>query len=525
MSKRAQEQLIHTLLNPAVYPHPADQVEHIETHISHVLLAGDQAYKIKKPLDLGFLDFSTLDKRRFYCEEELRLNRRLAPELYEAVVAFSGTPEAPEFDGNGEAFEYAVRMKRFDREQELNRLLEREALPRHWMDELARTVGDFHRSIPRAGEDASLGTPEAVLAPMEENFNQLEGLLDNSDELQRLARLRAWTEAEFHRLHERLATRLRQGFIRECHGDMHLGNMAHVNGHIMIFDGIEFSASLRWIDVASEVAFVTMDLKDRGAPAHAHRFLNGWLEATGDYAMLALLPFYEVYRAMVRAKVAGIRLGQQGLGPEERKHARAQCQQYLRFAEELTASAGQPALLVNHGLSGSGKTTLSQPLVEKLGAVTVRSDVERKRLAGMDALERGNSAPGAGIYGEEMSARTYARLAELCEQVLEAGYVAIADATFLGREYRDTFAALAHRLGVPFAVLHFQAPEAVLRERVAARAAQGNDASDAGVAVLEHQLRTVEPPGEDEPVIPIDSTGTLPEEKLREIARHCGIDD
>lgn len=517
MSDTEQQRLIRTLLTPSWYPHRVEEVTHLETHISHVLLAGDKAYKIKKPLDLGFLNFSTLDRRRFYCEEELRLNRRLAPELYEAVVAFSGTPEAPQFDGEGEAFEYAVRMKRFDREQELDRLLERDALPRHWMDELAQTVGDFHRSIPRAGKDSSLGTPEAVLAPMEENFDQLEALLEDSEELQRLARLREWTLARFRDLRERLATRHREGFIRECHGDMHLGNMAQVDDRIVIFDGIEFSESLRWIDVASEVAFVTMDLKDRGAPAHAHRFLNGWLEHTGDYAMLTLLPFYEVYRAMVRAKVAGIRLGQEGLATEEREQARAQCQEYLAFAEQLTEDATKPALLINHGLSGSGKTTLSQPLVEELGAVTIRSDVERKRLAGMDALERGSTDPGAGIYAEEMSRRTYTRLAELCEEVLKAGYVAIADATFLGREYRDIFARLARRLGVPFVVLHFQAPEAVLRERVEARAARGDDASDAGVAVLEHQLRTVETPGDDESVIRIDSTAPLSPDKLHEV--------
>ncbi len=516
-AQQQQAVLIEALQRPETWPHPVEEVVHIETHISHVLLAGEYAYKIKKPLDLGFLDFSTLEKRRFFCEEELRINRRLAPELYEGLVTIAGEAGAPVIEGSGEPLEYAVRMKRFDREQELDKLLERNELAVECMDELAERAARFHNEIPRASEGSGFGTPEAVLAPMEENFDQLAPLLDDDDRLAQLERLRGWTRKRYESLRSVLEARHRDGFIRECHGDMHLGNMARIGGELVIFDGIEFSEALRWVDIISEVAFVTMDLHDRNAPAHARRFLNAWLEQTGDYAGLVLLRFYEVYRAMVRAKVAGIRLSQTK-DPQECEHTRALCHEYLDLAERRTAETGA-ALLINHGLSGSGKTTRSQVLVEELGMVRIRSDVERKRLAGMSATDRADEEIGGGLYASDMSDRTYRRLEELCEQVLQAGHPVIADATFLEATYRERFAQLAGRLQVPFSILDYRAPEDVLRERVKRRAERDNDASDAGLSVLEHQLQNAELLKGNEPVIPVEHDSPLPLETISGLLR------
>ncbi|WP_422126864.1 AAA family ATPase [Thioalkalivibrio sulfidiphilus] len=508
-----QHRLIEALRRPEHYPHPVDAVECIETHISWVLLAGAYAYKFKKPLDLGFLDFSTLERRRFFCEEELRINRRLAPDLYQAVVGFSGDPDHPAFNGQEQAFEYAVRMARFDRDRQLDALLERNALPLAWMDELADCVADFHGRIPSAAPDDAHGSPEAVLAPMTENFRQLRPLVNTRDRLAQLDRLEAWTLEHHRALSATLDERHRQGFVRECHGDMHLGNMAHIDGHLLIFDGIEFSEALRWTDIISEVAFVTMDLMDRGAPSHANRFLNAWLERSGDYSGLTLLRFYQVYRAMVRAKVSGIRLGQAGIGDTERAQAEARCHGYLDLAERLTHPA-RPVLFINHGLSGSGKTTASQPLVEQLGLIRIRSDVERKRLAGMDRRERDLGGVSSGIYSSEMGERTYARLEGLATAVLGAGFSVIVDATFLKRAQRDRFASLARHLGVPFHVLDYQAPEDVLRARIRARQAADRDASDAGIEVLEHQLASAQTLGADEPVVVIDTQTDVPIEAI-----------
>ena len=511
-----QHQLIEVLKRPDAYPHPADRVECIETHISWVLLAGDYAYKFKKPLDLGFLDFSTLERRRFFCEEELRINRRLAPDLYQAVVAFSGTPDAPRFDGAGEPFEYAVRMARFDREREMDKLLERGALPIEWMDELAGCVAAFHERIPHAAPDGDLGTPAAVYEPMEQNFEQLRPRLSDPRRLDQLDRIARWTAQAFEQLSGILAERHARGFVRECHGDMHLGNMAHVDGRVLVFDGIEFSEWLRWIDIMSEIAFVTMDLMDREAPAHAHRFLNAWLERSGDYEGLRLLRFYQVYRAMVRAKVSGIRLGQEGVPDAERRAAESRCHGYLDLAESLTRPAPR-ALFINHGYSGSGKTTRSQALVEQMGLIRIRSDVERKRLSGMDSRERDVGDVGSGIYSEDMGVRTYERLASLARNVLESGLPVVVDATFLERARRDRFAALARELEIPFRILDYVAPESVLRARIRQRQSADRDASDAGIEVLAHQLTNADLIEADEPVVTIDTQrDDLP---LEDIAR------
>ncbi|MGM0677739.1 AAA family ATPase [Ectothiorhodospira marina] len=509
-----QQRLIHTLEQPQVYPHPVEKVEHIETHISTVLLAGDFAYKIKKPLDLGFLNFTQLERRRFYCEEELRLNRRLAPQIYDDLVAFSGSPEDPIFNGPDTPFEYAVRMKRFDTSLMLDRLQSEGHLPIERMEDLARRVATFHERIAVAPPESDYGEPDKVLHPMQQNVDQIRQRLGDTDRLAQLDRVEAWTLAQFEALRPLLLERKQRGFIRECHGDMHLGNMALVDDEPMLFDGIEFNPFMRWIDIISEVAFLTMDLKDRGASAHANRFLNIWLEHTGDYRGLRLLDFYQVYRAMVRAKVAVIRLGQDALAEDERDELTQECHTYLDLAEHFTQSRGK-ALFINHGFSGSGKTTLSQPLMEAIEAIRVRSDVERKRMAGIRPTERRSNGTHQGLYSPDLTERTYGRLGELATEVLEAGYPVIVDATFLKTAQRARFADLARTRGLPFRVLDYRADPEQLRAHIAERTQAGDDASDADMSVVNHQLDSHEPLLPAEPVITIDTSAPLPLQQVQ----------
>ncbi|HSD59831.1 MAG TPA: AAA family ATPase, partial [Burkholderiales bacterium] len=483
--------LISALLTPTAYPHPVRNLRLVETHISWVVLTGDYAYKLKKPLNLGFLDFSNLEQRRFSCEEELRLNRRLAPDLYLEVVPVTGSAEAPRLGGAGPAIEYAVKMRQFDEEARLDRVLARGGLDPGQVDALARRVAEFHAGLPPAAASTDFGNADNVAFYARQNFDQIRPRLAGPDS-DILARLAAWTGEEFVARRETLAARRRDGLVRECHGDLHLGNIALIADEPVVFDCIEFNPELRWIDVASEVAFTVMDLEDRGRPDLGSRFRNAYLETGGDYAGLAVLRYYLVYRALVRAKVAAIRLGQPQLEDADRAAALAQCREYLALALRFT-SPPRPWLAITRGLSGSGKTTLSLPAVETLGAVRIRSDVERKRLFGLPPEARGGSAMDEGIYSRAAGERTYARLAELAESALQAGYSVIVDATFLERERRQAFRALAARSRVLFAILDFQAPGAVLEERVAAREAAGRDASDAGLAVLRRQRHAMEP--------------------------------
>jgi aminoglycoside phosphotransferase family enzyme/predicted kinase len=489
------QELVNRLRRPAAYPHPVDRVDCIETHISSVLLAGDYAYKLKKPLDLGFLDFSTPALRHAACIDEVRLNRRTAPQLYLDVVTINGPVEAPTIGGDGEVLDHAVRMRRFDQAGLFAHLLAAGRLSPSLIDAVARHIAEFHAAAAPADAAAGFGTAAAVHFPVRQNFDQIRVRTDDAALRARLERLAQWSEAQFTRLAPVFGRRLAEGRVRECHGDLHLGNLVLLDGAPHLFDAIEFSPSLRWIDVVADVAFLVMDLEARERSDLAHRFLNAYLERSGDYDGLHVLAYYLAYRAMVRAKVAAIRLAQ--VDGDERAECVAQLETYVALAERYARPA-RAALLIACGVSGSGKTRASQPLVEARGVIRVRSDVERKRLVGLAPEARSGAGLGTGLYDAEAGRRTYARLAELAATVVAAARVALVDATFLKRAQRDAFRRLAGEHGVPFVILAFEAPPAVLRERVRRRAAEGSDASEADLAVLDAQLAAREPLTDDE---------------------------
>jgi aminoglycoside phosphotransferase family enzyme/predicted kinase len=490
--------LVDALADPAVYSHPVgsvDRVERIETHISWVLLAGDSVYKIKKPLDLGFLDFTTLERRRFYCEEEVRLNRRTAPELYLGVVAITGSPEHPELDGDGEPIEYAVRMRRFDTEQGFDRLLERGALDAAQVIDLAGQLAELHAVAAVADPESDQGTFDDVAEPVRDNFDVLA---DKVDARQRdgLARLRAWSEDQLGAQNARIERRRRAGFVRECHGDAHLGNVALYRGRAMLFDCIEFSPALRWIDVVNDLAFTIMDLRDRGAESLAWVLLDEYLARTGDFDGLHLLPLYSAYRAGVRAKVQSFALDQSE-DAAAREALDDEIAGYLGLAERI-AGERRPAVIITTGLSGSGKSWLARRLIGRVGLVRVRSDVERKRLHGLPAEARSGSALEGQLYTPGASERTYARLVEAAGAICAAGYPALIDAAFLKRWQRDRLRRMAAAHGLRFRIIHCTAPASTLADRVQAREEQGKDASEAGLDVLELQQRSAEPLSEAE---------------------------
>jgi len=476
------------LTHPACFSHAMDDIEHIETHISHLLLVGDYVYKIKKPLDLGFLDFSTLERRRHCCEEELRLNSRLAPELYLEVVAIHGTPQHPRLEGSETPIEYAVKMRRFRQRALLSHTLPDPGE----LSGLARLVAAFHRQIPSAPPASDWGSPEVVLQPMEENFRQIRELKHPLLETERLTELQNWTENTMAGVADLLRERQEAGMIRECHGDLHLDNITRFEGRLMPFDGIEFNPALRWIDTLNDLAFLLMDLRHRDMGEAASRVLNDYLELTGDYAGLPLLPFYLLYRAMVRAKVCAIRFTQPGLGQEEASVLLDEYRRYLNLAESVT---GHPpaALLLTHGLSGSGKSHVAGWLAEQLMAIRIRSDVERLRLFPGDA-----EAQRLRRYSAAATATTYAHLQGMAERLLRAGLAVVVDATFLKWGQREVFFELAEKLDTPLLILDCQAPEAVLRRRILDRTASGGDPSEADLSVLKLQLAAREPLNEEE---------------------------
>jgi len=491
-----QRELLAALYRPDVYPHPVRSIAVIETHISWVVLAGDYAYKLKKSIDLGFLDFSNLEKRRHCCAEEVRLNRRTAPDIYIDVVAITGSAQEPRFAGSGSIIEYAVRMHRFARDEELDVLLAGGRLTSADMRELAAAVAAFHASAERSRE-GSFGSPALVLQQALQNFTQIAPLSLEPHRQARLNQLRVWTETEHARVAPIIAHRVRQGFVRECHGDLHLANMVRHAGRILAFDCIEFNPQLRWIDVINDLAFTLMDLRHRDRPDFARVALNAYLEHGGDYRGHALLPFFLVYRALVRAKVAAIRACQAGVAATDRQLSLADCDAHLDLAIACTRPC-RPLLIITHGVSGSGKSHCSSGLIEVRDWVRLRSDVERKRLAGLRPLDASTPADKQSLYTAVATTRVYAHLAEMAAGLLASGTSVIVDAAFLERRQRDDFRALALRLGAGFAILATRADHPELVRRIEARARAGIDASEATVEVLDWQIRMQQPIGTEE---------------------------
>lgn len=488
MTNNSQVTLVRALQYDRTFPHPCTQPKVIETHISWVILCEDYAYKIKKALNLDFLDFSTLAKRKYYCEEEVRLNRRLARDIYLGVVHFTGSPSQPILGGEGKPIEYAVKMRRFAHDGLLSDLADSGHLNEKQVMRMAEQISEFHTRIPAAPAHSEWGGPTQVHAPVAENFAQIDSYLKTAADRTMLEDLRTWSEQEFLRIEAALAQRKQDGFVRECHGDMHLGNMTWHHDDLLIFDGIEFAPALYWIDVMSEVAFVCMDLEDHGARPMAYRFLNDYLDRNGDYDGVALLRYYLVYRAMVRAKVAAIRLEQSD------QHDQLQTlRNYMQLASRYIQPP-TPVLMLTHGLSGSGKSTFSAQLAHQWPAIRVRSDRERQRLYPDSAPLAGAS----GRYSVQATRATYARLLRLADILLRAGYSTIVDATFLHAEQRLPFRQLAEDLGVPIRILHFVADPDRLRERVRQRQQRSDDISEAGINILERQIIDYRPLDADE---------------------------
>ena len=457
--------LIRALQNPNVYPHPVEGVRLIETHISWILLTGSFAYKIKKPVNLGFLDFTPLEQRKFCCQEEVRLNRRLAPSLYLDVVAIRGTHSAPLFSGSTAPIEYAVRMREFPQSAQLDRMLEAGALTNTVIEAAAVRIARFHEAIP-IEESGSYGTPELIMTTARENFEQILAVMREPAKRSEIEELADWCEREFGVLAADFATRRRNGFVRECHGDLHLSNLVALEDEVTAFDCIEFSPVLRWIDVIDDVAFLMMDLLVRQRPDLAYRFMNTYLISTGDYAGLKYLRFYMIHRSLVRAKIALLRTKQADVSALETELQTERFDMHVALAKELREPATPPALILTTGLSGSGKTWLSRRIAPSMPAFRIRSDVERKHLFGLDARADSGSALAAGLYSPDATEKTYRRLLEQARLPLVSGFPVIVDAAFGSHAERRPFRALADELDVPIILLACEADKDCLEERI-----------------------------------------------------------
>ena len=483
---------IAELLKGAAYAHTVGDIKLHETHISWVVLTGEYAYKIKKRVKLAFLDTTTPAMRHFLCNEELRLNQRLAPDIYLAVVPITQDGNGTHVGGTGAIIDYAVKMKQFDPSQELPALLVRADVTAQEIHRLAERLAEFHRQAACAPIDGGFVYVAQLRNSVLANLAELLAHLNSVQEFPAMGELIDWTHDLLGDLHEHFRKRQSRGYIRECHGDLHAHNIVRWQGQLTAFDCLEFDPQLRWIDVMNDVAFLVMDLVGHDRKDLAYEFLSRYVEQTGDYGGIRLLPFYAVYRALVRAMVDAVS-GEQK--PAERLEWSGRLHGRISTALAFMHPK-RPLLIIMHGPSGSGKSWLSERLVPLAAAVRLRSDLERKRLAepaaGMDL------AIHPDLYTPARNRQTYARLLKCAESCLLGGVSVIVDAAFLNADDRERFRSLAQRLGASFVIVSCIAAKAEMARRITRRAQEHADPSEATIAVLENQLQRFVPLRADE---------------------------
>lgn len=481
-----QNKIVNAFLNPEFYQHFVEHIELVETHISWVFLTGRFAYKIKKPVDFGFLNFTSLEQRKYYCQQELLLNRRFAPDIYLDVLPVTESENHLSLAGQGEIIDYAIKMLQFDHNCLLDKLLENHQIELSHIDDLSDVVADFHDKIKVADAQVNFGSTVEVIKPVEENFSILSNILSDSRDQQILKSLYRQMLSIYESIRPQLAARKKQGHIRECHGDLHLGNITLRDNKILLFDGIEFNESFRWIDTMSDCAFLIMDLQDHEQAVFANHFLNRYLLKSGDYSGLPVLKFYQFYRATVRAKVAALRLQQQKAESTAYNNTLSNLRNYLELAATYVRASMQKSrkfLAISFGLSGSGKSWLSSQLADQLGAIQLRSDVERKRLF---------SGTAAELYSDSSTQQTYTHLMALVELVLNAAYPVIVDATFLHKKWRRNFRAIAEKHQIPFHILACTADQNTLKQRLKSRQQEKSNISDADISIMELQRKNMD---------------------------------
>jgi aminoglycoside phosphotransferase family enzyme/predicted kinase len=482
-----QSKLIASLLKPGAYLHPVASPKLLETHISWVILTGTYAYKIKKSVKLDFLDFSTLQQRRHFCEEELRLNRRMAPQLYLDVVPICGSEENPKVGGEGRAIEYALKMHQFRQSAQLDKQLDAGLLNENDMRDLAATIAAYHHDAVRLDFANDEEAVRQVSAPQLDNFPPINAVTD----MKSTHRIQDWTLQSLRDLEQTLIERHKNGYVRECHGDLHLANLVRLPSGIVAFDCVEFSAAMRNIDVISDVAFLAMDLVARARQDLAGIFVNRYLEYTGDYSGMSVFGLYFVYHSMIRAKVAALRSGERR-ETTERNRDIARLKHHLAVAVRWIKRP-RPIVVGMHGFSGSGKTWLSTQLMSELPAIRVRSDIERKRRLNLAETASSKSQPGRGAYTARARADDYESIMDIIDGLIEVGYNVIADASFLRRTDRRLLEALADRKGVAMVYVDVSVDDDELVRRLQHRAASHDDASEADTAVLDYQHQHAEP--------------------------------
>ncbi|WP_017306146.1 AAA family ATPase [Spirulina subsalsa] len=493
------ENIIEQMQKPEFYPHPVQNIITVmQTHTSCVFLTGDYAYKVKKPVNFGFLDYSTLEKRQHFLGAELTMNQETASDLYLQVLPLTQDGEKLALDGSGEVVDYTLKMRQFPQSVLLSEMLEQgKLLPEHIV-ELGRVVAEFHKTSKTNDYIESFGEVEQIKRAVDENYQQTESYIGTAQTLEQFTNTKAFTDHFFATQGDLFKQRQKAGKIRECHGDLHLRNICFWQEKVQLFDRIEFNEPFRFVDTFYDVAFAIMDLEARGRKDLGNLFLNTYLEVTADWQGLEVLPLYLSRQAYVRAKVTSFLLNDPNIPEAEREKALETAKKYYKLADDYTkVTPGQIVLM--SGLSGAGKTTVARQVAQELKGIHLRSDAVRKHLAGMALNERGSD----DIYTPEMNQKTYDQLAEVGIYLASLGYGVVLDGKYDRLAWRSRLLEQNSRFRVT--VVYCSAPLAVLCDRLQQRV---GDISDATVDLLQSQQANFEDftPMEREHLIEFDTT-------------------
>jgi aminoglycoside phosphotransferase family enzyme/predicted kinase len=511
--------LIAALADPQVYPEATSGVRFVQTQMSCVFLTDEYAYKIKKPVNLGYVDYTTLEKRRYFCEREIELNRRLCPGAYLGVVpiTFDGFKFA--FEGKGEVAEYAVRMRRLPDERLLDNLLRQNAVTPKMMDTIAHKLAEFHKTAETNEHVDAFGSVATITQNTEENFSQTQKYLGRSISETQLNKIKEYTRGFIRDNKEIFERRVKEGRTRDCHGDLHAAHICFCHD-LCIFDCIEFNERFRYCDVASEVAFLAMDLDHYGRADLDRRFVKEYIARSGDTDIPKLLNFYKCYRAYVRGKVASFKLDDPLVSEDDRKESLAVARGYFDLASAYIRS--RSLLIIMVGLVGSGKTTLANALVQRLGAVHISSDVMRKRLAGIPETEHRYDEPTSGIYSPEFTRKTYDTIFAQAGDLLKDGASVILDAAFLRQSERERARTMSQELDADFLVVECRLSPELTQKRLLQRCGEVS-ASDGRWEIYQRQSGWFEPVKGDPPesYILIDTSQPLAQ-NIRQVLDRIG---
>jgi uncharacterized protein len=502
-----EQRILQSLLSSSAYPEPVSSVHLVQTHVSLIFITDEFVYKIKKPVDLGFLDFTTLDRRLFYCHEEVRLNRRLCPDVYLGVAELRETPDGAGFYGTGAIIDYAVRMKRLPEERMLDRLLREGRVTAGDIRRIARTIGEFHRNAERSSEIDSYGSVESIRRNWDENFRQIERVTPSPCSARDLRIIRDSVDAFLHDQERVLADRVARGFIRDCDGDIHMGNIC-LTDQVLIFDCIEFNKRFRYSDTAADIAFLLMDLDFHDRRDFSALLRDEYIGVTGDTGIGRVLDFYKTYRAVIRGKVARFKSIDPDIPPDEQRAARDEAERYFMLARGYVIRNKLPvSLIITCGLMGTGKSSAAALLSFQLGTDFLSSDETRKKVARLPEHARDLSGYGEGIYSSRFTEATYTSLLSGAEASLREGRTVIVDATFRRKRDRDRFRLLAERMAVPFHIVQTVCPEEIVRERLEKRIRDPREVSDGRWELFRRQAAEfMQPNGSEGNLVTIDTS-------------------